>query len=104
MNHRARSGNTWLKKRNGVLSLKYEVRIVHQAEKEIDRLPADIHERISNKILSLEDNPRPHGIKRLSGRNENRLRVGDYRILFLVDDKTHVVKIVAVGNRRDIYR
>jgi mRNA interferase RelE/StbE len=84
--------------------VKYEVRVVHVAEKEMDKLPSAIHTRISNKILSLEDNPRPRGVKQLSGREQYRLRVGDYRVLYTVDDKNSVVVIFAVGHRREVYR
>lgn len=84
--------------------MKYEVRIVHAAEKEMDKLPSAIHARIGNKILSLEDNPRPRGVNKLSGREEYRLRVGDYRILYTIYDKNSVVVIFAVGHRREVYR
>jgi mRNA interferase RelE/StbE len=70
----------------------------------MDRLPAAIRECISKKILYLEDNPRPRGTKKISDRDENRIRVGDYRILFVVNDAAHMVTILAVGNRREIYR
>ena len=82
----------------------YEVRIVSAAEREMDKLPAAIHKRISRRILTLEDNPRLRGVKKLSGREEYRLRIGDYRILYTVDDKNRVVTIFAVGHRREIYR
>ncbi len=82
----------------------YEVRIVPAAEREMDKLPAAIHKRISRRILTLEDNPRLRGAKKLSGREEYRLRSGDYRILYTVDDKNRVVTIFAVGHRREISR
>ena len=69
----------------------------------MDRLPAVIHARISKRILPLEDNPRPRGVKKLSGREEYRLRVGDYRILYVIDNKHRVVAVVAVGHRREVY-
>jgi hypothetical protein len=53
--------------------VKYQVRIICSAEKEMDKLPALIHGHISRKILLLEDNPRPRGAKKLSGREEYRL-------------------------------
>lgn len=81
-----------------------EVRIVSAAEKEMDKLPAAVHKRISRRILTLEDNPRPKGAKKLSGREEYGLRIGDYRVLYTVDDKNEVVTIFAVGHRREIYR
>jgi mRNA interferase RelE/StbE len=82
----------------------YEVRIVSIAEREMDRLPAVVHKRISRRILTLEDNPRLRGAKKLSGREEYRLRIGDYRVLYTIDDKNGVVTIFAVGHRREIYR
>ena len=57
--------------------MKYEIRIVHAAEREMDKLPRAIHARISRRILSLENNPRPKGVKKLGGREEYRLRIGD---------------------------
>ena len=83
--------------------MSYEVRIVPSAEKEMNRLPATVHARLSKRLLSLEDNPRPRGVRKLSGREEYRLRVGDYRILYTIDDKNHIVTVVAVGHRREVY-
>ena len=84
--------------------MKYEVRIVPAAEREMDKLPAPAHTRISKRILSLEDNPRPRGANKLSGREEYRLRVGDYRVLYTIDDKGCMVTVLAVGHRREVYR
>jgi len=84
--------------------VKYEIRILRSAEKELDKLPIAVHSRISNKILSLEKNPRPRGAKKLSGREEYRLRVGNYRILYTVSDDDGAVTIIAVGHRREAYR
>ena len=84
--------------------MKYEVRVIPAAEREMDKLPTPIHTRISRRILSLEDNPRPKGTKKLSGREEYRLRVGDYRVLYTVDDKNSIVTIFTVGHRREAYR
>jgi len=84
--------------------VKYQVRIIPSAEKEMDKLPALIHARISRKILLLEDNLRPRGAKKLSGREEYRLRAGDYRVLYTIDDKGRMVTVFAVGHRREVYR
>jgi len=70
----------------------------------MDKLPALIHRRISRRILLLEDNPRPTGARKLGDRDEYRLRVGDYRILYSIDDKGHIVTVFAVGHRREVYR
>jgi len=74
----------------------YEVRIVRSAEKELDRLSETVYARLSRKIIALEDNPRPRGVRKLSGREEYRLRVGDYRILYIIDDRNRVVTVFAV--------
>jgi mRNA interferase RelE/StbE len=84
--------------------VKYQVRIIPSAEKEMNKLPALVHRRISGRILSLEDNPRPTSAKKLSGREEYRLRVGDYRVLYTIDDRGHVVTVFSVGHRRQVYR
>ena len=84
--------------------MKYEVRIVPAAEREMNKLPTPVHTRVSRRILSLEDNPRPRGAKKLSGREEYRLRVGHYRVLYTIDDKKCMVTVFAVGHRREVYR
>lgn len=83
--------------------MKYQVQILHVVEKEMDKLSTPIHTRVSKKILSLEDNPRPRGAKKLSGREEYRLRFGKYRILYTINDKDGIVTVFAVGHRREIY-
>ena len=83
--------------------MSYEVRIIRSAEKELDKLPETVYARLSRKIITLEDNPRPRGVRKLSGREEYRLRVGDYRILYIIDDKNNVVVVFAVGHRREVY-
>lgn len=75
-------------------SPRYEVRIKRSAEKEMDRLTAAMHARISALILSLEQNPRPRGCRSLRGQGSFRVRCGDYRILH----------VFAVGHRRDVYQ
>jgi mRNA interferase RelE/StbE len=83
--------------------LSYEVRIVRSAEKEMNRFPPTVRVRLSKKALSLEDNPRPRGVKKLSGWEEYRLRVGDYRILYIINDREHIITILAVSHRREAY-
>ncbi len=84
--------------------MKYEVRIVLAAEKEMNKLATQVHTRVSRRILSLEDNPRPRGARKLSGREEYRLRVGDYRVIYIIDDQALTVTVFVVGHRREVYR
>ena len=82
----------------------YTVRIKRSAQREMDRLPKREFDRLAEAILRLEATPRPRGCKKLRGVDEYRLRVGAYRVLYILDDTRQVVEIVAVGHRRDVYR
>jgi mRNA interferase RelE/StbE len=82
----------------------YEVIISRSAEKDMDKLSLDLHTRITRRVLSLESNPRPIGVKKLSGLDEYRLKVGNYQILYTIDDYGKSVTILAVRHRREAYR
>jgi len=82
----------------------WQVILQRPAEKELDALEASVHKRIVARLLALEDNPRPSGVKKLQGQESYRLRVGDYRILYTIDDKSKKIFIMAVGHRREVYR
>jgi mRNA interferase RelE/StbE len=83
---------------------RFAVHIKASAERDMTSLPKTIFRTVSKKILDLESNPRPQRCKKLSGREEYRVRVGDYRVLYIVNDVTKVIDIVAVGHRKDVYR
>jgi mRNA interferase RelE/StbE len=61
-------------------------------------------EDIVTGIMSLAENPRPSNARKLVNREEWRLRVGEYRILFLIDDERRTITITAIAHRREIYR
>ncbi|MCC6297849.1 MAG: type II toxin-antitoxin system RelE/ParE family toxin [Anaerolineales bacterium] len=82
----------------------YQVILKRSAEKELDALQANIRDRILKRLLTLEENPRPSGIKKLQGQESYRLRVGDYRVLYDIDDKAKQIFILGVGHRREVYR
>ena len=84
--------------------MRYTVEIKRSAEREMDRLPAEMHRRISGKILALGDNPHPLGSRKLRGGEAYRLRVGDYRVLYTIDDQARRIFIYAVAHRREVYR
>ncbi len=84
--------------------MSYQVLIRSSAEKEMDALPHAAHARISAKIAGLALNPRPSGCKKLTGVDGYRIRVGDYRIIYTIDDKIVLVTVVGVGHRREVYR
>jgi mRNA interferase RelE/StbE len=82
----------------------YEVRLKTSAEKEFDRLPGAVAARVVKAMLSLESQPRRPGCKKLHGRDAYRFRVGDYRILYTIDDPARTVEVVAIAHRKDAYR
>jgi mRNA interferase RelE/StbE len=83
----------------------YALLIKRSAERDLRRLPRALLERVNERILSLRDDPRPHGVLKLAGALEGwRIRVGDYRILYQIDDEAQTVTIVRVRHRREAYR
>ena len=84
---------------------RYTVVIDQAAQKSMRRLPRDLQERLGRAILVLETNPRPNNSRQLEGfRNTYRLRVGDWRIIYTVEDDRLVITVIRVGSRGDIYR
>lgn len=85
---------------------RYTVTILPAALRTIQSLPKTIRARIREKIDALADDVRPHGVKSLQGSQKGylRLRVGDYRIIYRVEDERLLVFVVAVGHRREVYR
>ncbi|MCL1466288.1 type II toxin-antitoxin system RelE family toxin [Argonema galeatum] len=85
--------------------MSYAVLIPKPVQKQLDDLPEDVRSRIIEKILSLAEQPRPLGVKKLKGfEKEYRVRVGEYRIRYEIDDETSIVVVLHCKHRRDIYR
>jgi mRNA interferase RelE/StbE len=82
----------------------YQVILKRSAEKELDALQTSIRERINRRLLALKETPRPSGVKKLQGEESYRLRIGDYRVLYTIDDNSKQVFIIAIGHRREVYR
>lgn len=84
---------------------RYEIEFTHRAFREFQALPHAAQSRIATKIELLEQDPRPRGVEKLEGiKNAYRIRVGDYRVVFEIDDEHDLVRVVKVGHRRDVYR
>ena len=82
----------------------YEVLLSKAARKQLALLPVFIHNKIIENISHLSSVPRPAGCKKLKGyKNSYRIRVGDYRIIYEIEDKVLHILIVAIGNRKNIY-
>jgi mRNA interferase RelE/StbE len=82
----------------------YKLLIKPSAAKELEALPRKDRKRIVTKLQRLASEPRPPGTEKLSGQEKYRLRQGDYRVLYSVDDDEARVVIVKVAHRRDVYR
>ena len=82
----------------------YTVRLKPRAERELDRLPLAVARRIWQKLLALEKEPRPRGAIKLEGTDGHRIRIGDYRVVYLVDDRERVVDVIRIAHRRAVYR
>ncbi len=86
--------------------MSYRILIDPRAARQLESLPKTVIERLDRVILSLASIPRPPGTKRLRGKLHEgwRVRVGDYRILYKIDDDAREVSIFDIGHRRDVYR
>ena len=83
---------------------KYSLEIKPSAAKELDALDDALFARIDRKILALGENPRPSGCKKLRGYKDHwRIRVGDWRVLYVVDDAAKRVSITRVAHRKEVY-
>ena len=84
--------------------VKYKISIKKSAAKELEDIPKKNLRKIVKRIQSLAQNPRPAGSQKLSGQQQYRVRQGDYRVVYSVDDKDSIIDIVKIGHRRQIYR
>jgi len=83
----------------------YDVQIMPKAQKDLDSFSARLLSRFEEAILGLIDNPRPQNSKKLSGGGSKwRVRLGDYRILYEVNDSEKIVNIYRIAHRREVYR
>ncbi|MEH2116527.1 type II toxin-antitoxin system RelE family toxin [Nostoc sp.] len=85
--------------------MSYEVKFSKGAKKQFRKLPIDVQECIQTKINDLAIEPRPNGVKKLQGDdNSYRIRVGDYRVVYELDDDVLIVTVIKVGHRSEIYK
>ena len=82
----------------------YSIEIKRSAAKELTQLPPKDRGRIIARIQALADDPRPVGAEKLSGQDRYRVRQGDYRILYEIEDQVLRIMVVKIGHRRDVYR
>ena len=84
--------------------MSYAVYILPSGERDGNTLPKEVYQRCRKKILALASEPRPQGCQKLVGEEGYRIRVGDYRILYRIDDEAKKVFIYRMKHRREVYR
>jgi mRNA interferase RelE/StbE len=82
----------------------YQIIIERTARKEIQKINHADQALIIEAIQNLSNEPRPHGCKKLKGREAWRIRVGDYRVIYEIQDNLLVITVIHAGHRRDIYK
>jgi mRNA interferase RelE/StbE len=82
----------------------YSVVLKTSAERELRALPKEDLRRVVGRIRGLAHNPRPPGHEKLTGQERYRIRQGDYRVVYAIDDEARIVEVVKIGHRREVYR
>lgn len=83
----------------------YAIIVTKSIQKDLDNLPNEIKDRVYAKISQLSDNPRPDGVTKLKGyENEYRVRIGDYRVRYEILDVNKTVLLLQCKHRREVYR
>lgn len=85
--------------------MSYRILITKQVEKQLNALSQQIVNRVDQHIEALREDPRPFGVKKLRGYADiYRVRVGNYRIIYTIDDRAQTITLLTVDNRKDVYR
>jgi len=82
----------------------YAVEIKPSARKELESLPDSVLSRVIRKLELLAENPRPGGCKKLKGyKDQWRIRVGDWRVVYIINDAARLVSVTRIAHRREVY-
>jgi mRNA interferase RelE/StbE len=83
----------------------YRIDFTPSAARAFRKLPGPVQGRIAPKIDALAATPRPHGVEKMTGHeNRYRIRVGEYRIIYIIDDGARLMTVAVIGHRREVYR
>lgn len=82
----------------------HSLKVLPSARRDLDSLEPAVFGRLKPKLLALKDEPRPESAIKLTGEEGYRLRVGDYRVLYRIDDKSRAVYLYRIKHRKDVYR
>ena len=83
--------------------MSYNLEILRRAQKELANLPEETYLKIYETVQNLAEDPRPSGCLKLKGREGWRIRVGNYRVLYRIEDQQQIITVVHIGHRRDVY-
>lgn len=85
--------------------MRYAVEFKPSAAREFSKLSRSIQVKIKPRIDALADDPRPHGVEKVSGEEDIfRIRIGDYRVVYRIQDDHLFVLVIRIGHRKDVYR
>lgn len=84
--------------------MSYQVFLKPAAQRQLKKLTPDIQRALITLIERLSEEPRPSGCKKLKGRDDQyRVRLGNYRIIYSIEDTSLIVRVIKIGHRRDVY-
>lgn len=83
---------------------RYQVLVQPSAQKEIEKLPKPAQTKIIKALVALGENPRPANCKKLIGTDSWRVRIGEYRIIYWIEDNILSIEVVRVAHRKDVYK
>lgn len=84
--------------------IKFDIRFKESVAKDLRQLPVKDIKRILRRIDTLIDEPRPTGCEKLSAQERYRVRQGDYRIIYEINDEEQIIIVIKVGHRREVYK
>jgi mRNA interferase RelE/StbE len=85
--------------------MRYTVRLERQPQRTLDAATGVLLDRLLSALHILSDNPRPPGVKMLKGQRDHwRMRVGDWRIIYTIQDQELIVMVLRIAHRREVYR
>jgi len=83
----------------------YEILLEQAAERDLKKLPSEMLNRILPKIKELVKNPKPQHSRKITGsKNDWRIRVGNYRIIYEIDARAEIIRVMRIRHRKDVYR
>ena len=83
----------------------YEVLLERRAQRDIKKLPADVFHRIIPSIRALAEDPKPPGCRKITGsKNDWRIRIGEYRVIYEIDEHAEAVKVMRIRHRKEVYK